>query len=550
MRTRQYFASISGFAAFTVLVALFLPTIAWGREQPQPSMGQATRAQFRTRADMADYEARHPNPPVIQKPYLPTIDFGEYARAKLVPPMASGETKPVTAIGGAPLAFTHGTAKCVGLAQNQPAAQGFFPPDTHGAVGANHFGQVVNSGISFYTKALTGRCPTSIVLRSTLAAFFGYSAQALFDPRLLYDLTFQRWIVSVEAFAESSTIQYHFIAVSVDSDPNNGFFIYTFNARDWIGADVFWDFPQIGYDEDAIILTGNKFNPDYIGSTPVFLPKHRLYSGLGFSYCWFNGGSLDVGTLAPPIVLDQGPYTTIAVAAPGANFIRVHKVVNTSHACPTFIATNDIATTIAVPPLAQQPGFASCTTDPANCLDAGDGRFQSAGTQFGSPVFGSPVRFWQVTTGVLAGFPTPKTFRINADTLTIEESCSVITSATSFDFNPSIVANGNGTIFLAYSSTDPVGGHNIQARFASKKIGDSCGTLSPGILNKESPQPLTGNFDSNFGTQRFGDYSAVTLDPFDGTQAWGVNEFVPAGNCTGSATLTCWKSHFGSMSNP
>jgi hypothetical protein len=552
MRTCHHFGSTLGYAAVGLLAALFLPTISWAQSPespPQGSVGVVARALLRTPADMADFGARHPNPPIYWKPYLPTIEFDEYARAKSVAPPL-GATKPTIAGANAPLAFTHGVAKCNGLGQNQPVAQGFFPPDTHGAVGANHFGQVVNSGIQFYTKALTGRCPTDVVLSNTLAAFFGYSARALFDPRLLYDMTYHRWIVSVEAFEESSTVQYHFVAVSVDSDPTHGFFTYQFNARDWVGAGVFWDFPQIGYDEDAVILTGNKFNPGYVGSTPVFLPKHRLYNGLGFSYCWFNAANLNVGTLAPPIVLDQGPYTTIAVARVGANFIRVHKVVNTSHACPTFIATNDIATSIPVPPLAQQPGFANCTTDPAHCLDAGDGRFQSAGTQFGSPVFGSPVKFWQTNTGVVLGFPAPRTFRVNADTLTIEEACTVFASNTSFDFNPSIVTNGSGTIFMAWSSTDPAGGHNAQARFASKKIGDSCATLSPGILDKESPQALTGNFDSDFGTQRWGDYSAVTLDPFDGTQAWGVNEIVPLGTCTGSASLSCWKSHFGSMSNP
>ena len=95
----------------------------------------------------------------------------------------------------------------------------------------------------------------------SLFSFFNYTAQALFDPRILYDLTYNRWIVSAEAFPESATVQRQFIAVSVDSNPTHGFFIYDFNARDWIGSGVFWDYPQIGYDEDAVILTGNGLTP-------------------------------------------------------------------------------------------------------------------------------------------------------------------------------------------------------------------------------------------------------------------------------------------------
>ena len=58
---------------------------------------------------------------------------------------------------------------------------------------------------------------------------------------------------------------------------------------------MFWDYPQIGYDEDAVILTANKFNPGYIGSTVVWLPKHRMYAGLGFSFCFFNNGIVERG---------------------------------------------------------------------------------------------------------------------------------------------------------------------------------------------------------------------------------------------------------------
>jgi hypothetical protein len=437
-----------------------------------------------------------------------------------------------------------GPLHCNGIGELAPVAGGGAPPDTHGAVGANHFGQIVNSAIRFYSKGLTGNCPTSIVLNQTLASFFGYFTQGVFDPRLLYDLTYNRWIVSAEAFAESSTVQFQFISVSIDSDPTHGFFTYVFNARDWVGSGVFWDYPQIGYDEDAVILTGNKFNPFYAGSTPVFLPKHRMYNGLAFSYCFFNGGSLNVGTLTPPNVLDQGPYTTLATASPGAGFIRVHQILNTSHVCPTFQATNDIATSTTVPPLAQQPGFTNCTT-PSNCLDTLDGRFQSQGTQVGTPVFGSPVRFWQTRTTGSGSFPIPHAYRVNADTSSIEEDCTFFLSNTSFDFNPSIVANEAGTLFLTWSATDPTNNVNAQVRMGGKLFGDACSTIGAGGLVNQSGNPLTGNFDSDKGFQRWGDTSAVTLDPFDHTIVYGVNEKINAG-----PNPTSWKSFFFNMHNP
>ncbi len=101
---------------------------------------------------MAAFEKAHPNLPMMMKPFLPTMDFVKYAALK------SAATRAPSAVRSGPAApevppsgsVTHGVAKCTGLGQNQAVSQGFFPPDTHGAGDANHFGQVVNSAIQFY----------------------------------------------------------------------------------------------------------------------------------------------------------------------------------------------------------------------------------------------------------------------------------------------------------------------------------------------------------------------------------------------------------------
>jgi hypothetical protein len=344
-----------GFSAKVTAVAMLVPFVltiaAWAQNDPTQELtqggGHVEKATLRTLQDMQALEAAHPAVPMVIPPNLPTMDFQEYRDLKRAAP-APGQVKPerVSALPAAPP--TLGPLHCNGLGQSAPVVQGFFPPDTHGAVGTNYYGQVVNSAIRFYSKALTANCPTSTVVNLSLFSFFGYTTQALFDPRILYDLTYNRWIVSADAEPESGQIQYQFIAVSVDSDPTHGFNIYQFNAGDWIGFNVFWDYPQIGYDEDAVILTANKFNPNYIGSTAVFLPKHRMYAGLDFDFCFFNGGPLNVGTLTPPIVLDQGPYTTIASVDPGGGRVRYTEWTNTSHVCPSIIATRAITVTTAL----------------------------------------------------------------------------------------------------------------------------------------------------------------------------------------------------------
>jgi hypothetical protein len=537
--------------AVVMLAPFVLTTVAWAQNaasEPEGKSGEAPEATLRTLEDMQASEAAHPAVPMAIPPNLPTMDFEQYLNLKKRAPAPGAVVRP--GAGLAPAAPpTLGPLHCNGLGQSAPIVQGFFPPDTHGAVGRNHFGQIVNSGIKFYSKALTGNCPTSNVLTLSLFSFFGYTNQALFDPRILYDLTYNRWIVSVEAFPESPTVQLQFIAVSVDSDPTHGFFIYSFNATGFIGINgAFWDYPQIGYDEDAVILTANKFNPGFIGATVVWLPKHRMYAGLGFSFCFFNNAALNVGTFTPPIVLDQGPYTTIASVRLGLNLIRVTKWTNGAHACPTFLDSDDIAgATTTVPPSAQQPGFPPCATNDDNCLDTLDGRFQSQGTQNGSPVFGSPVKFWQVRTDAAGILPTPHTYRVNADALEIEEDCEFFTSQTSMDFNPSIVANGAGNLFVNWSATDPVAGFNAQVRLGGKLLADDCSVIGPpGVLVNQSANALTGNFDPDHGLQRWGDTSAITLDPSNTSTVYGVNEKVQAND----GGPNRWKSFIFNAHNP
>jgi hypothetical protein len=211
------------------------------------------------------------------------MDFQQYRDLKEAAP-APGEVKPGAGLSPLPAAPpTLGPLHCNGLGQSAPVVQGFFPPDTHGAVGANHFGQIVNSGIKFYSKALTGNCPTSNVLTLSLFGFFGYTAQALFDPRILCDLTYNRWIVSAEAFPES-TVQRQFIAVSVDSGRPR--VLHLRLQRDRLHQDKrrVLGLPQIFTDEDAVIRLPTSLTPATSG-TVVWLPKHRIMRA-GLCFCF------------------------------------------------------------------------------------------------------------------------------------------------------------------------------------------------------------------------------------------------------------------------
>ncbi len=490
---------------------LNVPSTA-AQEEPQSAVAEISAPAVRTTAQMLKSQAARPTPPAPVIPFLPTMDPSEYEAAKAAAATAARSAAPRPAPLQTPAPLAPPTLKdvnCDGV--DQANAGGHFPPDADGAVGAIQFVQIVNSQIVVWDKAPIAGCPTQL-LNVSLAAFFGYFAQTLFDPRVLYDPVFDRWVVAAEAFPESATVQLQFIAVSQSPDATGGFFIYAFNARDLSGGgSAFWDFPQIGIDEVAIIVTGNVFNPGFVGARPWFLPKARMYAGLGFQFCFFFGGPLDLGTIAPPLVRDQSNTTVLATAPNVANFLRLTKWTATSQVCPIFLASNDIpVAAYGIPPNAPQPGT-------NQVLHTGDNRFQNRSTQVGPFL-------WQTHATDDLGFATPRFYRIDWTTNAIAQTGNFFHSGTSFDFKPSIAANNANDAFVTWAASSSTEFPRVLGG-GKQDLDPNIGPAG-GLVVFISPTSLTMNFDPNFNAQRWGDYSATSIDPANPSQAWGVSEDV------------------------
>ncbi|MGA7874647.1 MAG: hypothetical protein WCA08_03210, partial [Desulfoferrobacter sp.] len=111
-------------------------------------------------------------------------------------------------------------------------------------------------------------------------------------------------------------------------------------------------------------------------------------------------------------------------------------------------------------------------------------------------------------------------------------------SDTSFDFNASIAANRTKDVFVTWSSTDATYNVNAEVRFSGRLHTDPVGVIpSPGSL-------LYGSNTYYSVSQRWGDYSAVSLDPSDprGLTAWIVNERI--------LTNATWGSRIGRIGWP
>jgi hypothetical protein len=256
-------------------------------------------------------------------------------------------------------------------------------------------------------------------------------------------------------------------------------------------------------DQDSIIVTANIFpaSGGFSGADMFAVAKARLYNGLGFSVPVFTGLR---ATLAPPIVLDQNARTFL-IAASGGSALSMYTLTNSSrpNAIQLTGPVNIAVPAYSAPPDAPQPATSSV-------LDTLDGRFVNASTQTGDFL-------WQVHTVYLVGYAAPKFYQINTATNALVQSRFFFGTSTSYDFNASIAANSANDVFVTWSMTDPPRGTNAQVRFS----GFDHNNGTPYILG-----PGTAAFTSPtwFGGGRWGDYSAVTVDPRNTRRAWLVNE--------------------------
>jgi len=443
----------------------------------------------------------------------PTMDADVYARLKQQAALAPRTPKPTSGNGPRPdsplatLVFT-GATEC------DSGSGCWTPPDVSGSVSKTNWVSVSNDVIEIHSKA------GAVQKMVSLNGFFGYSTQSMFDPRVQYDEEYQRWIVTADAFAESSTVQYLGVAVSQTSSATGKWWIYFTNTNGFTGTGSFFDYPQLGISQDAVLITGNVFGTSsFLGAYAFALSKAHIYNGFGWSVPVFKG--LDA-TLAPAHQLDsdQNGYACFAAAnPPGINMYTMSFPANPNDTGMFGPYAVSGVSSWSTPPAVPQPS--SCAPAGAN-LDSLDGRFQNTGIQAGD-------LYYQVNTTADFGVATPR-YYILSGLLSFAPAVSVQGDfygygVTTYDFNPSIGTDTNGRLALNWSSTDPSNGINASMYFADNRFVTVSGNNASNRVYI-SPSCYTG-----VGTSRWGDYSQTTYDFSAATPTfWITNESIPSTN--------------------
>ena len=412
----------------------------------------------------------------------------------------------------------------------------YAPPDTVGAVGATQYVQVVNVGFAVFDKAtksvVYGPVPTS-----TLWSGFGGQCQTDNDGDavVVYDKAANRWIIS--QFAVGTTPYLQCVAVSQTSDATGGWYRYSFSY-----ASVFPDYPKMGVWPDAYYETFNMFNGNtFAGSKLCAYNRSAMLTGAATTQQCFQlsssfGGVLPSdldGATAPPA---GSPNFLVNFGSNSLNLWKFH-VDWTTPANTTLTGPTNLPVASFTPAC----GGTNCVKQPSTNqkLDSLGDRlmFRLAYRTFGT--YQSLVVNHSVKVGTARNNPYTGVrwyeLRNPGGTPSVFQQ-STFSPDSNYRWMGSIAQDKQGNMALGYSISSGTVLPSI--RYTGRLVGDALNTLQAEASMMNGAGSQTGQLD------RWGDYSAMSIDPSDDCTFWYTTEYLKA---TGSFN---WSTRLASFKFP
>jgi len=428
---------------------------------------------------------------------------------------------------------------------------GVSPPDPVGDVGPNHYVAMSNLYFQIYDK--TGTSLYGPAANNTLWAGFGGACQTNNDgdPIVLYDQLSDRWVLS--QFALGST-NYNCVAVSTTPDPTGTYYRWAFST----GPNM-PDYPKYGVWPDALYISTREFNGPFVGVGAYAINRAQLVAG--------NPSPTVISFLVPP---GSTPYNVgdgllpsdmdgvIPPPAGSPNYFMGSMDNGGQYGAPQdaltlWKFTADFATpanssfvlTNTIPIAAYDTLFPcgsgrDCIPQPGtgNKIDHQGYRqrpiFRLAYRNFGdheslvtnqsveAAANISGIRWWEIRDPN----GTPVIFQ--------EGTYAPGTTDGIHRWMGSIAQDSAGNMALGYSASDGTSTYP-SSWFTGRLAGDP-----PGIMSQGEASFIDGT-GSQTGSQRWGDYTSMNVDPIDDCTFWYVNEYVPTSSSVG------WRLRIGAF---
>jgi hypothetical protein len=412
------------------------------------------------------------------------------------------------------------------------------PPDTNGEVGATQYVQVVNEGFQVWNKS-TGASVYGPYGISTLWGGFGgvCETSGSGDPVVLYDQVANRWLIS--QFAGASVPTDECIAISQTSDATGAWYRYDFH----LGSN-FYDYPHLSVWPDGYYMSMNVFNSSgtlFLGPQAFVFDRTRMLAGQSATFQTpGNMGSSREAIL--PADLDG---STLPPANAPATFVEWPSTLTyrTYHYHVDWVTPGSSTFALFGSPAAA--GFtALCQTTRAcvpqlgstSNLDALADRlmFRLAYRNFGDHE--SVVGNYTVSSGGVAGIRWFELRNVTNGPVSVYQQSTYQPDST-WRWMGSIAMDQAGDIALGFSASSS--SIYPQLRYAGRLAGDPLNTLAQGEAT------LFAGTGSQTGTSnRWGDYSDITVDPVDDCTFWFTSEYYS------TTTSFNWRTRIAAFTMP
>ena len=435
---------------------------------------------------------------------------------------------------------------------------GGTPPDPNGEIGAAHYIQAVNTAYAIYNKAGTLLASfTENQLWSGNGTLCNGQSQG--DPVVIYDALADRWILTHFAFGFSGpdTVAPYFqcIAVSKTADPvAGGWWLYPVRMDDashpWIN-----DYAKFGIWTDCLYMSANEFTGagSFQGTLFASFSRADMYAGAALtSSIGYIVNAIDPFSMVPSHLGGQSGATVPAgtpnyfVSESGTAFAWEVRKFTAGPNCgaggalssPTSVAQASYS--IPGGSMVPQPGT-SILLDVIDDRAMQKVQYRKVGAQESlwvahayrvSSLGVTGIQWAQinVTGGTVATTPLQQQKYDPADTL--------------YRWLPSLAVDGQGNMALGYSTSNGTAPNYPSIAYSGRLAGDAANTLPQTervLIAGGSAQ--TGNCGGS-PCDRWGDYSAMSVDPVDDCTFWMTNEYYPG---PPSASTVAWHTRIGAF---
>ncbi len=451
-------------------------------------------------------------------------------------------TTPVDPLAASSLNPTHRTPSPTAQwdgTSNPTGCGGCTPPDVAGDVGWDHYVQIVNATkVAIYDKVgalLSGP--------SDLGDFWssGNCTGNAGDPVLFYDTLADRWVLSQFTFPLRDIC----VAVAQTSDPLGSYFIYTFTVPAGSGAP---DYFKMGLWPDGYYITANQ-----ISYSAMVVDRNRMLQGLSSTLQRFTtttdaSHAAVPNLLLPAHVMGQvappagapGFFATFlddAFHSVGSDRVRVYALDAdfTTPANSTFLSVAEV-------PLASFT-YTVCGFFNFDCAPQG-GTAQKVDALTEWPMWRLNYRNFGDHESLVANFTVPNAAvaaprwfelqRPTSGTWTLFQEGTYAPDS-NWRYMGSIASDNQGNLALGF--TESSASVKPRIRYATRLVSDTAGTLG-------AEAALVDGGGSQTGSNRWGDYTTMSVDPSNDCEFYYTNEYYS------SDSATSWRTRIGTFRIP